>query len=102
MSGNLDYIHPRVFYYNRIKILAEIRVIFRNHNLFIKVDSGGPVVIVLATGSGVRGFKSGRGRWMFQSVKILSKTAFGRVVKQWSRVVDVRHAKEPQIEIRAS
>ena len=29
-----------------------------------KVDPGGPVVI-LATGSKVRGFKPGRGRWIF-------------------------------------
>ena len=37
-----------------------------------RVDPGGPVIIRLATGSEVRGFKSGRGRWIFQSVKILN------------------------------
>ena len=36
----------------------------------------------------------------FQSVKILNKTSFGREVK--SRVVDLRHVKETQAEIRAS
>ena len=29
------------------------------------VDPGGPVVIILATGSEVRGFKPGRGQWIF-------------------------------------
>ena len=38
----------------------------------------------------------------FQSVKILSMTSFGREVKPWVRVVDLRHVKEPQAEIRAS
>ena len=28
-------------------------------------DQGGPVVIILATGPEVRGFKSGRGSWIF-------------------------------------
>ena len=47
------------------------------------VDSGGPEVIVLATGSEVREFKPGRGRWIFQSVKILSMSTFEREVKPW-------------------
>ena len=38
----------------------------------------------------------------FRSVEILSMTSFGREVKPWSRVVDLRHVKEPQAEIRAS
>ena len=42
---------------------------------------GGPVIIILATGSEVRGFKPGRGRWIFQSVKILSMSYFAREVK---------------------
>ena len=37
----------------------------------------------------------------FQNVKILSMTSFGREVKPWARVVDLRHVKEPQAEIRA-
>ena len=49
----------------------------------ITKDPGGSVVIILATGSDVRGFKPGRGRWIFQSVKILSMTSFGREVKPW-------------------
>ena len=31
----------------------------------IDVDPGGPVVIILASGSEVRGFDPGRGRWIF-------------------------------------
>ena len=42
-----------------------------------------PVIIILATGFEVRGFDPGRGRWIFQSVKILSMTSFGREVKPW-------------------
>ena len=33
------------------------------------VDPGGPVVIILATGSEVREFKPGRGRWIFSERK---------------------------------
>ena len=33
------------------------------------VDSGGPVVIILASGSEVRGFDPGRGRWIFSDSK---------------------------------
>ena len=57
------------------------------------VDPGGPVVIILACGSEVCGF---------EGVKVLSMTSFGRKVKSWVRVVDLRHVKEPQAEIRAS
>ena len=53
------------------------------------------MVIILATGSEVRGLKPGRGRWIFQRVKILSMTSFRREVKPW-------HVKETQAEIRAS
>ena len=34
-----------------------------------KVDLGGPVVIILASGSEVRGFKPGQGRWIFSEHK---------------------------------
>ena len=37
-----------------------------------------------------------------QSVKILSMTSFRREVKPGTRVVDLRHVKESQAEIRAS
>ena len=33
------------------------------------VDPGDPVVIILATGSEVREFKHGRGRWIFSERK---------------------------------
>ena len=35
----------------------------------VHVDSGGPVVMTLATGSEVRGLKPGRGRWNFSDRK---------------------------------
>ena len=38
----------------------------------------------------------------FQSLKIVSMTSFGKEVSRGSRVVDLRHVKEPQAEIRAS
>ena len=44
------------------------------------VDPGGPVVI-LATGSEVRGSNPAGVDGFFQSVKILSMTSFGREVK---------------------
>ena len=34
------------------------------------VNPGYPVVMILATGSEVRGFKPGRGRWIFSESKI--------------------------------
>ena len=34
-----------------------------------RVDPGGPVVIILASGSEVREFKPGRGRWIFSERK---------------------------------
>ena len=37
--------------------------------LQIFVDCSGPVVIILATGSEVRRFKSSRGRWIFAERK---------------------------------
>ena len=45
------------------------------------VDPGGPVVIILASGSEVRGFDPGRSRWIFQSVKIMSMISFWSEVK---------------------
>ena len=35
----------------------------------LMVDPGGPIVIILATGSEVHGFKAGRGRWIFSERK---------------------------------
>ena len=35
----------------------------------LRVDPGDPVVIILATGSEVRDFKPGRGRWIFSERK---------------------------------
>ena len=44
-------------------------------------DPGGPVVIILATGSEVSDFKPGRVEGFFESVKMLSITSFEREVK---------------------
>ena len=61
-----------------------LHIIHLSYCCLSSVDPGGPVVIILATGSEVRGFKRGRGRWIFfQSVKILSKTSYIREVKPW-------------------
>ena len=40
---------------------------FKFYNIY--VDPGGPMVIILATGSEVRGFKPGWGRWIFSERK---------------------------------
>jgi hypothetical protein len=42
---------------------------------------GGLVVSMLASGSRVRGFKSGRSRWIFLYIKILSLPSFGGDIK---------------------
>jgi hypothetical protein len=53
------------------------------------------MVIVLAIGSKVRGFKPGRGRWIFKGDKILS-TSFGREVKPAVQCRNIlRHVKDP-------
>ena len=74
-----------------------------NSNAF--VDSGGPVVIILAIGSEVRGFKLGRCRWIFSDRKIPEYNLLqkgSKAVGPVSCVVDLRHVKVPQAEIRAS
>ena len=48
------------------------------------------MIIILASGSEVRGFDPGRGRWIFSQRKNPEYD------------VDLRHVKEPQAEIRAS
>ena len=69
---------------------------FKGKDKIRNVDPGGTVVIILASGSEVRGFDRGfdpgRGRWIFSERK--SITSFGREVKPW---VPCRRA-----EIRAS
>ena len=67
------------------------------------VDPGGPLVIILITGSEVRGFKPGRGSWILSERKNPGCDFLPEGKKsRWSRVVDLRHLKEPQAEIRAS
>ena len=61
------------------------------------------MVIILATGSEVRGFDPGRGRWIFSERKnpeydFLRKGSKAVV----PRVVNLRHVKEPQGEITVS
>ena len=70
---------------------------------YLCVDPGGPVVIILDTESEVRGFKPGRSRCIVSERKnpeydFLRK---GRKAVR-SHVVDLRHVKEPQAEIKAS
>ena len=43
---------------------AELHALYSSSNI-IRNHRGGPVVIILATGSEVRGFKPGLGRWIF-------------------------------------
>ena len=75
-----------------------------NTNIVFIVDSGGPVVIILATGSEVRGFRPGRGRWIFFSERKHPEYDFLPKGKKaaGSRDVDLRHVKEPQAKNRAS
>ena len=47
------------------------------------VDPDGPMVITLATGSEVRGFKAGRGRWIFSDRKNPENDFLRREVKPW-------------------
>ena len=52
-------------------IFAEVKEPLRGtrYNTGDEVDIGGHVVIILATGFEVRGFKPGRGRWIFSERK---------------------------------
>jgi hypothetical protein len=60
-----------------------------------KSGFGGLGVSVLASGTQVRGFKSGRSRRIFKGVKILSTRSFGREVNRGSHVANLRHIKDP-------
>jgi hypothetical protein len=54
------------------------------------------MVIVLATGAKVRGFKPGRVRWILKPITIRSKTSFPEEVKPSAPCRKVlRHVKEP-------
>ena len=59
------------------------------------------MVIILATGSEVRGFNRGRGRLIFSERKN-PEYDFLRKGSKAVEVVNLRHPKEPQAEIRAS
>ena len=60
------------------------------------------MVIILASGSEVRGFDPGHGRWIFSARKNPEYDFLRKRNNRGSRVVDLRHVKEPQAEIRAS
>ena len=62
------------------------------------------MVIILATGSECRGFKPGRGLWIFSEGKNPKYNFLRKESKAVGPVsyVDLRHVKEPQAEIRAS
>jgi hypothetical protein len=56
----------------------------------------GALVIVLAIGLNVRGFKFGRGRLIFKGDKIRSTTSFGGEVKPSATCRKIlRHVKDP-------
>ena len=61
-------------------------------------DPGGPVVIILVTGSEVRRFKPSWGRWIFSE----HKNPEYDFLRKESKAVGLLHVKEPQAEIRAS
>ena len=48
------------------------------------VDPGGPVVIILSSGSEVRGFVPSRGRWIFSE----RKNPEYDFLRKWSKAVD--------------
>ena len=50
---------------------------------YIIEDSGGPVVIILATGPEVRGFKPGLGRWIFSEIKNREYDFLRKRIKPW-------------------
>ena len=61
------------------------------------------MVIILASGSEVRGFDPGWGRWIFSDRKNPEYDFLRKGSKAVGpRVVDLRHVKEPRAEIRAS
>ena len=69
----------------------------------IGVDPGGPAVIILAPGSEVRGFIPDRSHLIFPERKNPGYDFLRKGSKAVGpRVVDLRHVKEPQAEIRAS
>jgi hypothetical protein len=54
------------------------------------------VVIVLAIGPKVHGFKPGRGRWILEAIKIRSTTSFGGEIKLSATCRKIlRHVKNP-------
>jgi hypothetical protein len=62
----------------------------------IYVALGGLVVIVVATGPKVRGFKPGRGDGFLRAIKIRSTPSFGGEVKLETPCRNIlRHVKEP-------
>jgi hypothetical protein len=52
------------------------------------------VVIVLAIGPKVRGFKPGQGRWTFKGNKMRNMTSFGGEVNPSASCKILRHVRE--------
>ena len=70
---------------------------------FTLVDPGGSVVIILASGSEVREFDPGQGRWIFSERKNPEYDFLRKGINAVGpRVVNLWHVKESQAEIRAS
>jgi hypothetical protein len=69
-----------------------------NTRIFIQTFDwiGVLVAIVLATEPKVRGFKPGRGRWIFKGGKISDTTSFGGEVNPWAPCRKISwHGKGP-------
>ena len=61
-----------VAYFQHTDLTCMSNALFRfsdTSNPNLEVDPDGPVVIILASGSEVRGFDPGRGRWIFSECK---------------------------------
>jgi hypothetical protein len=64
--------------------------------VWLRFVLGGLVVIVFANGPKVRGFKPGRGRWIWKVIKIRCTTSFGGEVKPSAPCRKIlRHVKDP-------
>ena len=64
------------------KVVSNFMTVSANSVTVLHDGFGGLVVIMLASGTQVCGFKSGRSRWIFAGVKILSMPSSGGEVKE--------------------
>ena len=87
MDGGLEALVGSAFvaFRNEIELFTQISILHPQCTVFREElrRSGGPVVIVLATGSEFAGSNPAGVDGYFQSVKILIMTSFGREIKPW-------------------